>query len=154
MNQNNNINASSTNTQFPGSKTVYDFVTGIADNKQNKLYKHAIGFNRATGSTVELFSIKIFLTRSHNDVINTPAGLLDVMTTEYGANTNIPASGYFFNTDSEIIQVLHINANPYAYGGIGAFNAYGINESTGLYEGREFINAGTDIDVSDTVTGV
>lgn len=148
------ISASSTNMQLAGAKAVYDFVTGIANTKQDKLYKHDIGFYRATGSTVELFDIKMFLTKSDNNPIVTPASLLNVMAIEYGPNVNIPASGSFINSSSETVQVLHMNANPYAYGGTGAFNAYGINTSTGLYEGREFINAPADIAVSDTVTGV
>lgn len=148
------VGQTSNNDQFPTAKAVYDFVKGITDNKQNKLYKHAIDFSRATGSTVDIFFITMFLTESDNNDINTPAGLLDVMAMEYGANINLPASGYFFNTSGETVQVLHMRANPYAYSGIGAFIAYGINESTGLYEGREFINTTTDIAVSDTVTGV
>lgn len=151
ISQSNSIDGGSTNSQIASAKAVYDFVSG---GYQKKLYKHDIDFSRATGSTVDMFFITMFLTESNNDLIDTPAKLLDTMANEYGANVNLPASGYFFNTNGETVQVLHMSANPYAYSGIGAFNAHGINTSTGLYEGREFINAGTDIAVTDTVTGV
>ena len=133
----------SNNDQFPTAKAVYDYVAGAIGS--NLYYGHNIAINWT--STY----IYVHCTTQSNTEF-TASSFQDYMSVSIGANNRIPASGYIKNNLNETVNILQISFNPYAYGGIGAYSAWGINEDVVAWESVEFLSSSFSTFV-DTIGG-
>ena len=137
------INNTSTHLQTPTSKAVYDYVESVKSSLT--LWAHNIVMTW-TGTYI---SCRVW---KPTTTLYTASTFTGYMANEVGPNIRIPAGGYIKNSLNETINIIQLSFNPYAYGGIGAYSAWGINEDALAWESVEFMESSIS-SFTDTLGG-